>query len=181
MISSKSIVVDNIEIGGLERVKRSSGFPKEWNPTPNEERVVRLAKAPVGSGHDCCLKGIVVWHEITADHSFWLQWQLYHFHEIVSSTSKMHSLTDMELVWHPQVGSEMEIVARRYLNLFSVGLIDFETLVVNMPIGLMLKADTLSSYLQLKTIYHQRKNHKMSSWREYCKWIEGLPLMDKIL
>jgi hypothetical protein len=27
----------------------------------------------------------------------------------------------------------------------------------------------------LKTIYYQRKNHKLPEWREFCQWIEELP------
>ena len=25
-------------------------------------------------------------------------------------------------------------------------------------------------------MYQQRKNHKLSEWRYFCKWVEGLPL-----
>lgn len=28
---------------------------------------------------------------------------------------------------------------------------------------------------QLKTIYQQRKNHRLPEWRSFCEWIEELP------
>ena len=48
-----------------------------------------------------------------------------------------------------------------------------------------------SSYNQMRTIdlnyetlfaiYHQRKNHKLDEWKEFCKWIETLPYMSEFL
>jgi len=32
-----------------------------------------------------------------------------------------------------------------------------------------------TNYLQLKTIYRQRKNHKLPEWRIFCDWILSLP------
>ena len=32
-----------------------------------------------------------------------------------------------------------------------------------------------TNYRQLKTIYLQRKNHKLKEWHEFCAWCESLP------
>lgn len=37
------------------------------------------------------------------------------------------------------------------------------------------------SYENLFNIYHQRKNHKLNEWVEFCKWIETLPYMKEFL
>ena len=37
------------------------------------------------------------------------------------------------------------------------------------------------NYETLFSIYHQRKNHKLDEWREFCKWIETLPYMKEFL
>ena len=37
------------------------------------------------------------------------------------------------------------------------------------------------SYETLFNIYHQRKNHKLNEWVEFCKWIETLPYMKQFL
>ena len=43
------------------------------------------------------------------------------------------------------------------------------------PCGFKLTAGMTTNYRQLKTIYAQRKNHRLPEWREFCKWIETLP------
>ena len=52
---------------------------------------------PAGSGHDCFLKGVVVQADITAPQYWWLQWQRYHFHDIISSESKMYGILKMNI------------------------------------------------------------------------------------
>lgn len=36
------------------------------------------------------------------------------------------------------------------------------------------------NYEVLANMYHSRKNHKLDEWREFCKWIEELPMSDLI-
>ena len=36
------------------------------------------------------------------------------------------------------------------------------------------------NYQVLSTIYHQRKNHKLTEWHQFCDWIEILPMSDLI-
>lgn len=38
-----------------------------------------------------------------------------------------------------------------------------------------------TNYECLMNIYHQRKNHRLSEWREFSRWIESLPYMDEFL
>lgn len=175
------IIIEDVEIYGLERMKKTSGYPKSWNPEPSENRLITLGKATPSSGHDCALKGVKVFVTLTADHSFWCQFQRYHFHDITSSTSKMHSLAEMELIFHPKTLKHVQDGAVKLQQQYKEGKIDFEELVLSMPIGLALKADTETNYLQLKTIWYQRKTHKMSSWVQYCNWIETLPMMKSFL
>lgn len=48
-------------------------------------------------------------------------------------------------------------------------------LLYNCPDGMKLTAGISTNYQQLKTIYSQRKNHRLPEWRTFCKWIELLP------
>lgn len=48
------------------------------------------------------------------------------------------------------------------------------------PAGFILGARLVTNYRQLKTIYAQRKNHRLPEWREFCSWIETLPHSDWI-
>lgn len=49
------------------------------------------------------------------------------------------------------------------------------TILYNNPAGCIITAGLTTNYRQLKTIYFQRKNHRLPEWREFCKWIETLP------
>ena len=40
--------------------------------------------------------------------------------------------------------------------------------------------NVMLNYEVLANIYNSRKNHKLDEWREFCKWIEELPLCDLI-
>jgi len=183
MSDIQTIFIEDVVVTGLDYVKKVSGYPHNSEPISSEERVCKLGSAKVGSGHDSMLKGIVVHSTIIADHSFFIQFMRYHFHDIISSQSKMHSLTKMDLIFHPKTNQEIISNFTKLRDLFVEGKadFDFETLVLSAPLGLMLKAATITNYLQLKTIWYQRKTHKMSSWVEYCKWIESLPLMKEFL
>jgi hypothetical protein len=43
------------------------------------------------------------------------------------------------------------------------------------PAGFRLTARMTTNYRQLKTIYHQRRTHRLPEWRAFCSWIETLP------
>ena len=37
------------------------------------------------------------------------------------------------------------------------------------------EATMTTNYQQLKTMYLQRRYHKLTEWRTFCKWCEELP------
>ena len=49
------------------------------------------------------------------------------------------------------------------------------------PCGFKLTAAMTTNYRQLKTIYYQRKNHKLPEWREFCEQIEQLPYFKELI
>jgi hypothetical protein len=49
------------------------------------------------------------------------------------------------------------------------------------PCGFKLTAAMTTNYRQLKTIYHQRKNHRLPEWREFCEQIEQLPYFKELV
>ena len=42
------------------------------------------------------------------------------------------------------------------------------------------KRTIMLNYEVLNNIYHSRKDHKLDEWRDFCKWIEGLPYSEII-
>ena len=183
----------NVRIYDFEESVIESGLPKSSNPTFSIDRAKTLGTAKHGSGHDCFLKGILVRFRLQADHSFWMQFMRYHFADVVSSESKMHCLTSLQPKYHKfvtitskeQIETLIDIynnwdddfcnqhfMTNQFNNIPQRKEEMFEAIVMNCPIGLELEAGVTTNFLQLKTIYHQRKNHKMSSWKEFCEWIE---------
>ena len=53
-------------------------------------------------------------------------------------------------------------------------------LVASLPCGFVLGATMTTNYRQLKTIYRQRKNHKLKEWKEFCDWCESLPYFKEL-
>lgn len=164
-------------------------------------RAEKLAKNKPGTGHNNFLKGITVQFDLKASQYIWLQAERYHWFEPVSMQSKMHRITRMRI--DKQCNKYVLPINIRVLqNLinfynrtipsdFPTGtyLLEdlpipksfgnqkelFQTIISNTPMGLMLTARITTNYLQLKTIYHQRKNHKLEEWDKFCEWVEDLP------
>lgn len=198
--------IENVRVYGLDESIKASGFPmmaeipEDYYSDETSEkdfnRIRRLGKAKSGSGHDCALKGIVVQYDLTCNHVMLPQFMRYHFHDIVSSQSKMHRITQMDLESSVDSyvnktvleGANEELYKYEMMVEFGNGKYtkeeiaeQYERLMSNLPLGLELTMRVTSNYLQLKSIYYQRKSHKMKFWRDYCEWIENLPYMDVIL
>ena len=55
-------------------------------------------------------------------------------------------------------------------------------IVSNCPYGIELFMRCTTNYLQLKTIYKQRKKHKLKEdWGAFCEWIEQLPFFEEFI
>ena len=52
---------------------------------------------------------------------------------------------------------------------------DFLRMIYNVPSGFELTARMVTNYQQLKTIYRQRRTHRLPDWQMFCDWIESLP------
>jgi hypothetical protein len=144
-----SLEIVHFEVAFMDLAKKASGLPHtvDWQSSkPSDKRVAILAATPCGSGHDKFLSGICVFVVVKANHAWWMQFMEYHFRWAVSSTSKMHTF--------PDAAEE-----------------DIEKL----PIGYELTQAHVVNYRQLKTMYQQRKNHRLQSWKNFCAWIKTLP------
>lgn len=183
--------ITNTKVYGLVESICAAGYPVGKSDY-SESRAKRLGSVPAGSGHDCFLKGVVVQADITAPQYWWLQWQRYHFHDIISSESKMYGILKMNI--DVQCNEYVDAPVKEHLKslLAAWNNIDiyldekdkkdlFQRIIANTPMGLMLKARITTNYLQLKTIWLQRKNHKLQEWQVFCDWIEGLPRFKKIV
>ena len=190
------IEIDNVQVYGIEESMIASGlsFLPKYDSTdfflevealkvrgkehPAYKRALKLAAALIGLGHDCFLKGCVVQFNITASMVWWMQAERYSHLDIVTSGSKMHCLDKM-------VGAKIASINVETLMLMNLQKLkelgyDNGELAYNCPMGVCLTARLSTNYMQLKTIYQQRKNHKLQEWRDFCKFIKSLPYAELI-
>lgn len=57
----------------------------------------------------------------------------------------------------------------------------FESIRQILPQGYNVKYTWQANYQVLRNIYHSRKNHKLTEWKEFCNWIETLPYTKELL
>lgn len=191
------MIIEKVRIYGLSETAEASGYPMKISDTTErvverkgESRLVSLGKARSGSGHDCALKGVVVQADVTAPQYWWLQFGRYHFADIVSSQSKMHRITKMDI--DKQCNKYVDRAVKEHLKQLVKAYnaspiaqpareVMFQRIIANCPMGLMLTARITTNYLQLKTMHNQRRRHRLEEWQIFCDWIEELPLLGGIL
>lgn len=188
-------VVTNWHVMDIDESIVASGYPmykalphlhdKNVFPSVNEKswkRAERLGAAPCGSGHDCFLKGILVSFDLTASVKMWTQAERYtHFYP-VSSMSTMHMLPSMDVAFIEYTTPEAVQVLSSCIDAFNCHKTDDNLIraLYNYPSGLLLTARISTNYLQLKTIYKQRRTHLLPEWQEFCDWIEELPKVKEL-
>ena len=182
-------IINNIKVYGLENSFRLSKFPKQTDVdkcTPDvTETILTLASADKGMGHDNFLKGIVVQFDVTFTIKVWTEAERYHWFDIVSSQSTMHKISEMnydecfcEYVTD-NTKNEMERLKAEYNKVNTPE--NYLRLLYNCPTGMKLTAGITTNYQQLKTMYSQRKTHRLPEWKEFCKSLEKLPLFIELI
>lgn len=182
-------MISDVEVYGLEKSVRASKYPMAVNVNKVTEEITdrtkSLANAPKGSGHDNFLKGIVVQFDLTMTVKMSVEEERYHFIDFVSSQSTMHKITqfDLDKAYIKYVDKRMiEIMKEKvaeYNKLTDKSSEDakekYLEILYSNPCGFRLTSRMTTNYQQLKTIYSQRKTHRLPEWRAFCDWIETLP------
>lgn len=143
-------------------------------------RAIMLANSQSGSGHQTFISGIRVSFDIKYPNYISPELQRYHWIDIVSSSSKMHRLSsmDMDACFNKYVTDESKEQMKRLVKKFNEtkSYEDFMVMLSNCPQGIELFMRVSTNYLQLRTLYRQRKTHKLKEdWGEVCEFIEKLP------
>lgn len=189
----------NENIYGLNESIIASAYPKSIiEPKYDIERAKKLATCKNSSGHDCFLKGIIVQCDIQAPSYWWPQFQRYHFADIISSQSKMHSILkfDIDKQCNKLVSNIIKDYFKNLIKWYNTDIVypmtfndiiintkeeHFQCILSNCPMGLNLIARITTNYLQLKTIYFQRKTHRLPEWHIFIDWIKTLPLANELI
>lgn len=177
----------NTRVYGLKESIARSGLPHQLG-RPDlealsegaEKRARKLGKVDTGSGHDCFLKGVIVQFDIKYSGYLTPQLQRYHWFDIISSQSKMVKLkgADLRGCFNKYVDEEIIqrclILQREYQKDPSYE--NRMRLLSSLPHGYEQVMGVSTNYLQLKTIHHQRRRHRLKEdWGAFCDWVEGLP------
>ena len=198
VVKSCDGIVSDCHVYDLDESVRASKYPMavDHNKTNSEitDRTKSLGRTGMGEGHDNFLSGIVVNFDLTITNKMWVEAERYHFFQIVSSQSTMHRIS--------KIGENRDNfdshVDSRTLSILNEKIAEYNRLVslstpddlnvtqkrdellkeayldilMNVPAGLKLTARISTNYRQLKTIYYQRKNHRLPEWRKFCNWME---------
>ena len=180
--------VTNTKVYGLDESIIRAKYPMSVDiSTLNSEvtkGVLALAKCEKGTGHDNWLNGVLVQFDLTYTVKAWTEAERYHFLDFVSSQSTMHRIAQFDLDKQydehtdPRIIEIVKELAAKYNETKDPE--DYLRLLMSNPCGFQLTAGMTTNYRQLKTIYAQRRTHRLPEWREFCAWIETLPMAEFI-
>lgn len=186
-------VVNNVKVFGLEDSIKASKYPMAPDINICNENITntvkKLGNCEVGSGHDQFLTGIIVQFDLTFSVKAWTEAERYHFFDFVSSQSTMHRITkfDLDKAYNEYVDPRIVEIMKEKVADFNKetepvirGQKYLEILYSN-PCGFRLTARMTTNYRQLKTIYYQRISHRLPEWREFCEFIETLPIFKELV
>ena len=181
-------VISNVKVYGLEDSIRRAKYPMSTDISKLNCELTKgikaLGNSKKGEGHDNFLNGIIVQFDLTFTIKAWTEEERYHFIDFISSQSTIHRIAkfDVEKQVISYVTQNTVNEVNRLKDIYNENPTDenYLTLLYNVPVGFKLTAGMTTNYRQLKTIYSQRKNHKLPEWREFCAWVETLPMFKEL-
>lgn len=169
--------------------------------------MLRLAKA--GSVEGKFRRMIAVYVDITAPLYWWSEYDTYKVGTVANSCSKTHKIHAKEftledfshehLINESLVESEPGKIQQYNLQaenmlMILIGVLNaaremflstndkkyWWQMIQLLPSSYNQRRTVMLNYEVLSNIYKHRRNHKLDEWREFCKWIEGLPYSEII-
>lgn len=198
------MVVNNVKVYGLEESIKRAKYPMSTDTDKLNSELTNgikaLSNSGRGEGHDQWLTGVIVQFDLTFTVKAWTEAERYHFLDFVSSQSTMHRITRFNLdeayseYVDPRIVEIMKEKVEAYnaLSDYALSISDnidaiiedkkrrYLEILYSNPCGFKLTAGMTTNYRQLKTIYHQRKTHRLPEWREFCAWVETLPMFKEL-
>ena len=180
--------IKNVQVYGLEESIRRAKFPMSVDTQSLNSELTKgiknLAKSKQGEGHDQWLTGVVVQFDVTGTLKWWTEAQRYHFLDFVSSQSTMHRICKFDIFeqCNDYVCDATISLMEKLVDCYNADPTpeNYLRVLYNIPTGFQLTAGMTTNYRQLKTIYKQRRIHRLPEWRDFCGWIESLPQSELI-
>lgn len=150
------------------------------------KRAKKLAASPSNSGHANFLTGIRVSFDIKYPNYFSPELQRYNWIDIVTSSSKMHKLSAIvnSNCFNKYVTPEAIALTKQHAANFNMDP-SYENrmiLLSNCPQGVELFMRISTNYMQLRTIYHQRKDHRLKEdWGAFNEMISSLQYFESFI
>ena len=142
------------------------------------KRAIKLCHTK-GSGHHNFLTGIRVSFDIEYPNYISPEMQRYHWFDIVTSSSKMHRIMQMDFdkCCNKWVTAQTKEQMKHLIEIYNEDKTEenFMRVLSNCPQGVMLFMRVSTNYEQLRTVYIQRRHHRLPEWKGFCEWIESLP------
>lgn len=168
---------------------------------PNDlDLMMRLRNA--GPEHRKFMRMITVYMDITAPLYWWKEFDTYKVGTVANSCSTMHKIHAKEFTLEDfSCEHLMDFEEKGRLKFSPLGTLQNTINELNdcrkvfleakdkkywwqmiqlLPSSYNQKRKIMLNYEVLVTMYHQRKNHKLDEWREFCSWIETLPYSELI-
>ena len=152
----------------------------------DKKLALKLIKA--GQDHAKFVRQIMVSVDITAGNEWWKEMNTYKVGTVSNSSSLMHLcgkrlLTEDDFSFDKPVSSAARQMIEGANNLIKrwwdsgkkQGSAEWRDMQKGIPMGFIYIRGFTCNYQVLQNIYHSRKNHRLSEWHEFAKWIESLP------
>lgn len=195
-------VVSNVNVYGFEEAVKGAkySYAIDTNVVTDEvtKTTLSLANSKAGSGHDQFMTGIIVQFDLTFSNKAWVEAERYKFLNFISSQSTMHRITkfDLDQAYLPYVDKRIVEIMKEKVKAYNdlqAQMTSFKNegkdvseimntlnemyleILYSNPAGFRLTAKMTTNYRALKTIYNQRKDHRLPEWRAFCEWVKTLP------
>ena len=149
-------------------------------------RALKLLRASLNSGHCSFAKGIIVNMDLTFTNKAWIEFQRYHFADIITGMSTMHRISQFDLdaafndYTDPVIINRLKELQSTYQQTKSKE--DYLRLLYSTPSGLKMTGRITTNYLQLMNIWSQRHHHRLPEWRQFCDELRTkLPFFEEFL
>lgn len=197
------IKIENVSVSGWVAAIRGMRNPmNSWDRSDShgfligeEDRKLMHKLAKAGNEHAKFRRMVVVTMDITAPLYFWKEFDTYKVGTVSNSCSTMHKIHSKEFTLN-----DFSVEHLYTNNLEAFGTIisalnearevylktkekeDWWQMIQLLPSSYNQKRTIMLNYEVLNHIYHQRKNHKLNEWREFCNYIfNTLPYSEELI
>ena len=168
--------------------KSDSHFDEGFYVVGKNDLKLAMTLSKAGSDHGKYLRQILVSVDIIAPEKWWSEADTYKVGTVANSTSMMHTL-GREFI--PATAFSFEDVdedlGMKYMDILNEARErwiasgkkkpsrEWRQMVMLTAVGFNYRRTFTANYQVLKSMYHSRKNHRLSEWQGFREWVESLP------